>query len=136
MFIWYYNLKHFIMNSTISKVLRFLLGIAMIIFGANKFAGFMPKPELSEKAGILMGALADSGYIFPILGVFYIIIGLLLVVNKAVPLALIMLVPISINIVAFHLVLDPKGVLFAAIVAILNAILLFNYSDKFKTLFK
>jgi len=124
------------MNSTISKVLRYLLGIAMLIFGANKFAGFMPKPELSEKAGIFMGALADSGYIFPILGVFYIIIGLLLVLNKAVPLALLMLVPISINIVAFHLALDPKGVLFAAVVAILNAILLFTYWSKYETILK
>ncbi len=124
------------MNSKISTVLRYLLGIAMIIFGANKFAGFMPKPELSEKAGIFMGALADSGYIFPILGVFYIIIGLLLVLNKAVPLALLMLVPISINIVAFHLVLDPKGVLFAAVVAILNAVLLFTHWNKLKTILK
>jgi len=122
------------MNSKISTVLRYLLGVAMIIFGANKFAGFMPKPELSEKAGIFMGALADSGYIFPILGVFYIIIGLLLVLNKAVPLALLMLVPISINIVAFHLALDPKGVLFAAIIAILNAILLFTHWSKYKTI--
>ncbi len=79
------------MNSTISKVLRYVLGVAMLIFGANKFVGFMPKPELSEKAGIFMGALADSGYIFPILGVFYIIIGLLLALNKAVPLALLRL---------------------------------------------
>ena len=124
------------MNSTISTVLRYLLGVAMIIFGANKFAGFMPKPELSEKAGIFMGALVDSGYIFPILGVFYIIIGLLLVLNKAVPLALLMLVPISINIVAFHLALDPKGVLFAAIIAILNAVLLFTHWSKYKTILK
>ena len=102
------------MNSTISKVLRYVLGIAMIIFGA----------------------LADSGYIFPILGVFYIIIGLLLVLNKAVPLALLMLVPISINIVAFHLALDPKGVLFAAIIAILNAVLLFTHWSKYETLLK
>ena len=124
------------MNSTISKVLRYVLGVAMLIFGANKFAGFMPKPELSEKAGIFMGALVDSGYIFPILGVFYIIIGLLLVLNKAVPLALLMLVPISINIVAFHLALDPKGVLFAAVIAILNAILLFTHWSKYETILK
>ena len=122
------------MNSKISTVLRYLLGVAMIIFGANKFAVFMPKPELSEKAGIFMGALADSGYIFPILGVFYIIIGLLLVLNKAVPLALLILVPISINIIAFHLTLDPKGVLFAAIITILNAILLFTHWSKYKTI--
>ncbi len=124
------------MNSTISTVLRYLLGVAMLIFGANKFAGFMPKPELSEKAGIFMGALIDSGYIWPILGVFYIIIGLLLVLNKAVPLALLMLVPISINIVAFHLALDPKGVFFAAIIAILNAVLLFTHWSKYQTILK
>jgi len=123
------------MNSTLTKVVRYFLGIAMLIFGANKFAGFMPAPEMSEKAGAFMGALVESGYIFPILGIVYIIIGLLLVTNKYVPLALTMLVPISINIVAFHLFLDPGGILFAAIIAILNAILMYANWDKFKTLF-
>lgn len=79
--------------------------------------------------------IGESGYVFPILGIVYILAGLLLVLNKAVPFALLMLVPISINIVAFHLALDPGGVLFAIIVAVLNAFLIYANWSRFKSLF-
>lgn len=123
------------MNTTINTIARYLLGVAMLVFGANKFFHFMPNPELPEKAGAFMGALAETGYIFPILGVFYLLIGLLLVLNKAVPLALIMLIPISINIVAFHLFLAPSSILLAAIIAILNLLLLYANWNKLNSLF-
>lgn len=122
------------MNS-IAMIARYLLGLAMLVFGANKFFHFMPNPELPEAAGAFMGALGGSGYIFPALGVVYILAGLLLVLNKAVPFALTMLVPVSFNIVAFHLKYAPEGILFAAIVAILNLYLIYANWDRFKSLF-
>jgi hypothetical protein len=120
----------------IATIARYLLGVAMLVFGANKFLDFMPAPELPEAAGSFMGALAESGYIFPTLGVVYILAGLLLVLNKAVPFALIMLVPVSFNIVAFHAAYAPEGILFAAVVAVLNIFLLYTNWDKFKSLFE
>jgi hypothetical protein len=71
----------------------------------------------------------------PTLGIVYIIAGLLLVINKAVPFALILLVPVSFNIVAFHLRYDPDGVLFAAIIALLNLFLIITNWSRFKSLF-
>jgi len=124
------------MNSTISMIARYLLGLAMLVFGANKFFHFMPNPEVSAEAGAFMGALDGSGYIFPALGVIYILAGLLLVLNKAVPFALIILVPVSFNIVAFHLAYAPEGVLFAAVVAVLNLLLIYANWDRFKSLFE
>lgn len=122
------------MNS-IAMIARYLLGLAMLVFGANKFFHFMPNPELPADAAAFMGALGGSGYIFPTLGVIYILAGLLLVINKATPFALIILVPVSFNIVAFHLKYAPEGILFAAVVAVLNLFLIYANWDKFKSLF-
>ena len=122
--------------NTVNTVARYVLGLAMLVFGANKFLHFMPNPELPEAAGAFMGALDGSGYIFPILGIAYIVAGLCLVLNKAVPFALIVLVPISINIVAFHAKFAPEGILFAAIVAVLNLLLIYTNWDRFKSLFE
>lgn len=116
-------------------IARYLLGLAMLVFGANKFFHFMPNPELTADAAAFMGALGGSGYIFPTLGVIYILAGLLLVINKATPFALIILVPVSFNIVAFHLKYAPEGILFAAVVAVLNLFLIYANWDKFKSLF-
>ena len=123
--------------NTVALIARYLLGLAMIIFGANKFFNFMPPPpEMPEAAGSFLGALAESGYIMPTLGVVYVLAGLLLLLNKAVPIALILLVPVSFNIVAFHLKFDPQNVLFAAVIALLNTFLIYHNWDRFKSLFK
>lgn len=121
--------------NTIAMIARYLLGLAMLIFGANKFFNFMPAPEVPEAAGAFLGALANSGYIFPALGVIYILAGLLLIFNKAVPFALIILMPVSFNIVAFHLKFAPEGILFAAVVAVLNLFLIHHNWSRFKSLF-
>ena len=110
------------MKSKVLNVIRILFGLILIVFGANKFLGFMPMPELSGQAGEFMGALAQTGYIFPVIGAVELGVGLLLVLNLFTPLALIVLVPISVNIVLFHLFLDIGGIVPAAVVAGLNLI--------------
>jgi len=123
------------MNATVTKVLRSFLGILLLVFGANKFFHFMPMPPLSEEAMAFMGVLTNSGYIFPILGVVYILAGACLLLNKAVPFALVMLVPVSINIVAFHLTFDPAGIAGAALVAVLNVLLIYANWNRLSSLF-
>jgi uncharacterized membrane protein YphA (DoxX/SURF4 family) len=122
------------MNSKVTLVLRIILGLILIIFGANKFAGFMPSPELPEAAGNFMGALAETGYMFPLIGAVEVIVGLLLIFNKWVGLALIILAPVAVNMVLFHLKLAPGGIGPAALVTILNGVLIYANWDKFKTL--
>lgn len=118
------------MSATVNTIARYLLGVTMLVFGVNKFFHFMPNPELPGKTGAFIGTLVEASYIFPILGICYLLIGLLLVLNKAVLLALVMF-----NIVAFHLFLAPSGILFAAIIAILNLLLLYANWNKLNSLF-
>ena len=61
-------------------------------------------------------------------------IGVLLLANRYVPLALVLLAPISVNIVSFHLFLDPASIGAAALVTLLNAYLLFAYRNEYKPL--
>ena len=123
------------MNSKIQKIIQIILGLILIIFGANKFIGFMPSPELPEAAANFMGALVKTGYMFPLIGAVEIIVGLLLVFNKWVTFALILLAPVAVNMVLFHLKLAPGGIGPAALVTILNIVLIYSHWDKYKPLF-
>jgi putative oxidoreductase len=123
------------MNTKIKIVLRIVLALILIIFGANKFLNFMPAPEFPEAAGNFWGALAKTGYMIPFIGATEIIVGLLLILNKWVGFALIVLAPIAVNMVLFHINLAPAAIGPAALVTILNAILIYAYWDKYKTLF-
>ena len=120
----------------VTLVLQILLGVLLVIFGANKFLGFIPPPPMdaTSDAAKLMGALAGS-YIMPLVGIVEVVVGLLLLVRKYVPLALVMLVPISVNIVLFHVTLDPANIAPALIVAILNVFLISKKWSKLKGLF-
>jgi len=122
------------MNSKVTMVLRIILGLILLIFGANKFGHFMPQPELTGDAGAFMGALGGAGY-FTILGILEIVIGLLLVINKWVPFALILLAPLAVNFLIFHLTYDTAGIGPAAIVSLITIVLLYVNKDKYKALF-
>jgi len=121
--------------SKLQLILRIVLGILLIIFGANKFLNFMPMPPMEGDAATFMGGLAVSGYMFPLLGILEILIGILLILNKAVPFALILLAPLAVNMVLFHAAMAPAGIGAAALVFILNAYLMYANWDKFKGLF-
>jgi putative oxidoreductase len=123
------------MNSQFTKIIRILLGLALIVFGANKFLHFIPMQPPTGEAGNFMNSLGTSGYIFPVVGVFEVVIGILLLLKKWVPFALAMLVPISINIVLFHLFLDIPGISAALLIAVLNGILIYKNWTHFKPLF-
>ncbi len=123
------------MNSNFAKILRIILGLGLIIFGLNKFFGFMPIPELPEDASSFMSSLQATGYVLPIVGFLEIVIGLMLIVNKAVAFALLLLAPISINILLFHLFLDLPGIGGAIVIAVINAILIYKHWKVYRPLF-
>lgn len=123
------------MNSTFTKILRYLLGLGLLIFGLNKFIHFMPMPELPADASQFMSSLVATGYILPIVGALEVVIGLLLIFNKWVPFALLLLVPISINILLFHLFLDLSDIAGALLIAIINVVLIYKHWRIYRPLF-
>lgn len=123
------------MNSTFTKILRIILALGLIVFGINKFFGFMPMPELPANAGDFMSSLQATGYVLPIVGVLEVLIGLLLLANKSVPFALLLLAPISINILLFHLFLDLPGIAGASVIAIINVVLIYKHWKVYRPLF-
>ena len=119
------------MKNKIDSGLQILLGLAFVVFGLNKFIGFMPPPELPPAAGAFMGALAETGYMFPLIALTEIVAGALILSRIFTPLGLVILMPISVNIVLFHLVLAPAGGVPAYVLAALNVYLLFVYKPKY-----
>ena len=122
------------MNSKITMILRLVLGLILLVFGLNKFLHFLPMPPMEGDAAEFMGALGKAGY-FPILGILEIGIGLLLVMNKWIGLALVALAPIVVNFLIYHFAHDIAGTGPAAIVAILTIVLIYANWGRFKTLF-
>lgn len=125
------------MNSTFTKILRIILGLGLLFFGLGKFFNFsfLPVPNFTPEAASFMGSLGSTGYLLFVVGAFEIIIGLLLLFNKWVPFALVLLAPITVNVLLFHLFLDSPGIILALIVVILNGILIYKHWKAYRPLF-
>jgi len=123
------------MNAKVSMVLRILLGLFVLVFGANKFVpgGFLPMPEMSADAGAYFGAL-DSAKTLLLVGIVEVLAGLALIFNKYGALMAIILMSVSVNVVLFHLTLDPGGIAGGAVLLILNIAVLYGYKNKYKDL--
>jgi uncharacterized membrane protein YphA (DoxX/SURF4 family) len=109
---------------------RILLGSIFVVFGLNGFLHFLPQPSMPEGAISFFGALAMTGYILPLLFGTQIVGGVLLLVGM-VPLALVILAPIIVNIVAFHVVLAPGGLPLAVVVAAAALFLAYAHRESY-----
>lgn len=96
------------MKSKVTLVARLLLGLVFFVLGLNGFLGFIPDPEMTEDAGAFITALSDTGYMMYFIKIVETACGALLLAGFFVPLALVLLAPILVNILAFHIFLDPS----------------------------
>jgi len=116
-------------------IARVLLGIVVVVFGSNAFLHFIPTPPLQGQAGAFIGALIASGYIYAV-AMLQIVGGLLLLIGRFVPLGLALLGPVIVNIMLYHICLDPSGLPVAIFVSILALFLLWVHRDRFTALLK
>jgi putative oxidoreductase len=118
-------------------IVRVLLGLAFVVFGSNAFFQFMGKPpEMHGQAGAFISALMSSGYMY-VVAVLQVLGGLCLLLGaRFVPLGLTLLGPIIVNILLFHVFLEPTGLPIALVTAALSLFLLWIYRFKFPAIFQ
>ena len=120
---------------TVSAIARYLMGVIFLVFGLNGFLHFIPLPPPSGVAGQFMGALYVSHFLWVIFA-FQVIPGVLLLVNRYVPLALAVLAPVIVNILCFHALMAPSGLPLAIVVAVLWVLTFVDVRSAFAGLFQ
>jgi uncharacterized membrane protein YphA (DoxX/SURF4 family) len=99
-------------------IARILLGLVFVVFGLNGFLNFLKGPLPPGLAGQFISALMQSHYVFLVSAV-QLISGALLLINRYVPLALVLSAAEIANILAYHIFMDPSEIFMALVVAIL-----------------
>jgi len=121
------------MNSKVFMVVRILLGLFVLVFGLNKSLDFMTMPEMSPEAGAYFGALSSTKTL-TLVGIVEVVAGLAFILNKYGALMALVLMSVAVNAVLFHAMLDPGGIGGAAVLLVLNIIVIIGYKDKYKDL--
>jgi hypothetical protein len=120
----------------VPTIARILMGLPLVVIGLNGFFNFIPQPAtpLPGEAAAFADALMKSGYMMQLIGGTQLIVGVLLVVNRFVPLALALFAPFMVNSIAFHLFLEHTGLPMAAIFLALEIYLAWAYRNAFRSM--
>lgn len=103
----------------VTLIARVLLGLVFVVFGFDKFVAFIPPGPLpAGPAGEFTKLLMDTHYIY-LVGFFEFSGGLLVLVNRYVPLGLALLAPVMVNILAFNALMMPMGLPIIVVVWVL-----------------
>jgi putative oxidoreductase len=119
----------------VTLIARLLLGLIFVVFGLNGFLNFLSMgPMPTGLARQFIGAIVLSHYFWVIAGL-QVVGGVLLLVNRFVPLALVFLGSVIVNIVLYHLFLNISGIGPAIVVVILWFIVFYGHRQYFSGLF-
>jgi putative oxidoreductase len=116
-----------------ATIARYLMGLIFTVFGLNGFLHFLPMGSPPPLAAQFIGALIQSHYMAVIFGL-QLVCGLLLLVNRYVPLALTILGAILFNILSFHIFMAPGGLPLALFVTLLWAVVAWQARSVFAPL--
>jgi hypothetical protein len=118
-----------------AMIARILLGLVFLVFGLNGFLHFIPMGPLpSGPGGQFLGALIASHYV-QVVAAIQVAGAILMLVNRYVPLGLVLLGPVILNIFFFHLLMAPKGLPLALVVVILWGIVALHHRQALSGIF-
>ena len=124
---------------TISKVKlnfpRILLGSIFILSGINGFLQIFPEPQFSVEGSSFITRLKESGFWWLLLKTTEIVGGVLLISKSLGRFGVLLLAPITLAIVAFHLVFSIQGSALGFLVFTLELLLIFMWRKNLAKLF-
>ena len=117
-------------------IVRTLMGLLFIFASVTFLFGLITPPPMEGPIKDFNEGLAASGYFFTLLKITELTCGILLVIGRFVPLALVILSPIIINILMVHLFLDRSGLPVAIFLVLAAIFLAYYHRDRFEPLLR
>ena len=105
------------------------------MFGLNGFLHFIPMPPPKGLAAQQFGGAIFMSHYWVVIFSIQVLGGVLLLVNRFVLLALVLLGPVIVNIFFFHALMAPEGLPLAVVVVVLWAILAARYKQYLSGIF-
>lgn len=108
----------------------------MLFASISYFFNLGEQPVPTGDMATLMGGLAASKFMFPLVKAIELVAGLMLVSGKFVKLGTVILMPISVNIFLIHLIVSKSDVPISAAILVANVFLIYAYWNDFKSIVK
>jgi putative oxidoreductase len=115
-------------------VVRLLMGLMFLFASIVVLFKLMPQPEMKGNAKLFMDGIAATGYFMTLLKLTELVCGLAFVCGRFVPLATVVIFPITLNILFYHAFVAPEGLPVAIPLMLGNLFLAYACRKNYKTL--
>jgi hypothetical protein len=115
---------------------RYILGFLFTVFGLNGFLHFIHQPPPANPIALQFLVSASASHYMAVVFLVQIIGGVLLLAGRFVPLALAILAPVLVNILDYHVTMDPGSIGIGLLATILWLILFLRYRSSFAQIFE
>jgi putative oxidoreductase len=115
-------------------VVRWLMGLMFLFASIVVLFKLMPQPEMKGNAKLFMNGLAATGYFMTLLKLTELVCGLAFVCGRFVPLATVVIFPITLNILFYHAFVEPAGLPVAIPLMLGNLFLAYACRKNYQTL--
>ena len=113
-------------------IVRSLMGL-LLLFGSIAYLfNLMPQPELTGNVKIFMEGVMATGYLMLFIKLTELVCGLAFITGRFVPLAAVIIAPVTLNIFLFHYFVDPNGLPIAVGLVGANVFLGYAYWERYK----
>ena len=115
-------------------IVRILMGLMFLFASIVVLLNLVPHPEMKGNAKLFMDGIMATRYFMPLLKVTELVCGLALVAGRFVPLATVVIFPITLNILFYHAFVAPEGLPVAIPLMLANLFLAYACRENYKTL--
>lgn len=116
-------------------IVRVLLGLMFLFASVSYFLNLFEAPPMEGDVKKFNEGMAASGYLFQLVKAIELICGLAFLTGFFVPLAAVVILPITVNIFLFHAFLGPEGLPLATALLLGNVFLLYAKRKHYTAIF-
>jgi putative oxidoreductase len=119
-----------------ANISRYVLGLLFTVFGLNGFLHFIHQAPPANPIALQFLISVSASHYMAVVFLVQVIGGILLLAGRFVPFAIAILAPVLVNILDFHLTMDPRGVGPGLVATLLWVILFLRYRSSFARIFE
>ncbi len=115
-------------------IVRILLGLLFLMASVVVLFHLAPEPELKGSVKVFMDGVTASIYLLPLIKITELACSIAFLAGRFVPLATVVIFPITVNIVFYHAFVDPSGLPVAIFILAANLFLACAHRKNYRTL--
>jgi putative oxidoreductase len=116
-------------------VARIFMSLLFLMSASVYFFNWMPEPVLTGNIKTFNDGIAASGYLMLFIKLTELACALSFITGRYVTLATVVIFPVVLNIVLYHIFLMPQGIPMVALLLLANLFLAFYYRKNYVSLF-